>query len=126
VSGGLGHQGQDIPPAFCKQRIEGANRCEPYLHDVVAVRDGAVLRAPTQERFNVVVNPPNERIRSPHCTCCPSSSTADGMGERSPRARGEVIARIGNFFRRERATTYHLPLRYAGADEIRLVFVNPT
>ena len=43
--GGLGHQGQDIRPASCKQRIQGANRCEPYLHDVVAVRDGAVLRA---------------------------------------------------------------------------------
>ncbi len=63
--GGLGHQGQDIRPASCKQRMQGANRCEPYLHHVVAVRDGAVLRAPGQEALYVVVNAPNERIQLP-------------------------------------------------------------
>src|SRR5215471_7317532 len=37
--GGLGHQGQDIRPRSCTQRFVGGS-CEPYQHDVVAVRDG--------------------------------------------------------------------------------------
>src|SRR5262249_56674835 len=57
--GGLGHQGQDIRPAFFKQRIEGANRCETYLHDVVARRDGARLRAHYQDALYIVVDPPH-------------------------------------------------------------------
>jgi hypothetical protein len=67
---GLGHQGQDIRPASCKQRMPGANRCEPYLHDVVAVHDGAVLRAHGQESIYVVANASVSAI----CTCCRSSS----------------------------------------------------
>ena len=55
---GTGH-----PPGPCKQRIAGANRCEPYQHDVVAVRDGMLLRSPGQMAVYLVVNAPNERIR---------------------------------------------------------------
>jgi hypothetical protein len=36
---GLGHQGQDIRPAFCRQRNPG-DPCEPGIHDVVAVHTG--------------------------------------------------------------------------------------
>ena len=59
---GLGHQGQDLRPASCHQRVPGG-RCEPYQHEVVAVRDGIVMRAPGQMAIYVVVNAPNERIR---------------------------------------------------------------
>jgi hypothetical protein len=77
--GGLGHQGQDIRPASCKQRIAGANRREPYLHEVVAVREWTVLRAPGTEALFIVVNAPNERMRaSVICICSPSSSTPPG------------------------------------------------
>jgi hypothetical protein len=123
--GGLGHQGQDIRPAFCKQRIEGANRCEPYLHDVVAVRDGAVLRAPTQEALYVVVNAPNERLRFRYLHMLPKQFNADGMVSGRLVHEGEVIGKVGNFFRRERATTYHLHFDMQVPTKYGWVFVNP-
>ncbi len=123
--GGLGHQGQDIRPAFCKQRIEGANRCEPYLHDVVAVRDGAVLRAPTQEALYIVVNAPNEHIRFRYLHMLPKQFNADGMVSGRLVHEGEVIGKVGNFFRRERATTYHLHFDMQVPTKYGWVFVNP-
>jgi hypothetical protein len=123
--GGLGHQGQDIRPAFCRQRIEGANRCEPYLHDVVAVRDGAVLRAPTQEALYILVNAPNERIRFRYLHMLPKQFNADGMVSGRLVHEGEVIGKVGNFFRRERATTYHLHFDMQVPTKYGWVFVNP-
>jgi hypothetical protein len=122
---GLGHQGQDIRPAFCKQRIQGANRCEPYLHDVVAVRDGAVLRAPTQDALYIVVNAPNERIRFRYLHMFPRQFNADGMVSGRLVHAGEVIGKVGNFFRRERATTYHLHFDMQVPTKYGWVFVNP-
>jgi hypothetical protein len=123
--GGLGHQGQDIRPAFCRQRIEGANRCEPYLHDVVAVRDGAVLRAPTQEALYIVVNAPDEHIRFRYLHMLPKQFNADGMVSGRLVHEGEVIGKVGNFFRRERATTYHLHFDMQVPTKYGWVFVNP-
>ena len=123
--GGLGHQGQDIRPAFCRQRIEGANRCEPYLHDVVAVRDGAVLRAPTQEALYIVVNAPNERLRFRYLHMLPKQFNADGLVSGRFVHEGEVIGKVGNFFRRERATTYHLHFDLQVPTKYGWVFVNP-
>jgi hypothetical protein len=123
--GGLGHQGQDIRPASCKQRIQGANRCEPYLHDVVAVRDGTVLRAPRQEALYIVVNAPNERIRVRYLHMLPRQFDADGMLSGRPVREGEVIGKVGNFFKRERATTYHLHFDLQVPTRYGWVFVNP-
>ena len=123
--GGLGHQGQDIRPAFCKQRIEGANRCEPYLHDVVAVRDGVVLRAPTQEALYIVVNAPNERLRFRYLHMLPKQFNADGLVSGRFVHEGEVIGKVGNFFRRERATTYHLHFDLQVPTKYGWAFVNP-
>jgi hypothetical protein len=123
--GGLGHQGQDIRPASCKQRIQGANRCEPYLHDVVAVRDGAVLRAPRQEALYIVVNAPNERIRVRYLHMLPRQFDADGMLSGRPVREGELIGKVGNFFKRERATTYHLHFDLQVPTRYGWVFVNP-
>jgi hypothetical protein len=122
---GLGHQGQDIRPAFCKQRMQGANRCEPYLHDVVAVRDGAVLRAPTQEALYIVVNAPNEHIRFRYLHMLPRQFNAAGMVSGRLVHEGEVIGKVGNFFRRERATTYHLHFDMQVPTKYGWVFVNP-
>ena len=44
--GGHGHQGQDLRPVTCKQRIKGGDRCGPYHDDVVAVRDGGFCASP--------------------------------------------------------------------------------
>jgi hypothetical protein len=122
---GLGHQGQDIRPASCKQRVPGANRCEPYLHDVVAVRDGAVLRAPHQEALYIVVNAPNERIRFRYLHMLPRQFDADGMVSGRLVREGEIIGKVGNFFRRERATSYHLHFDIQVPTKHGWVFVNP-
>src|SRR5438067_2535071 len=122
---GLGHQGQDIRPASCKQRIEGANRCEPYLHDVVAVRDGAVLRAQSQEALFIVTNGPNERIRFRYLHMLPKQFNADGMVSGRLVRQGEIIGKVGNFFRRERGTTYHLHFDLQVPTKYCWVFVNP-
>jgi hypothetical protein len=123
--GGLGHQGQDIRPASCKQRIQGANRCEPYLHDVVAVRDGAVLRAHGQEALYIVVNAPNERMRFRYLHMLPKQIDADGLLSGRLVREGEVIGKVGNFFKRERATTYHLHFDVQVPTKYGWVFVNP-
>jgi Peptidase family M23 len=123
--GGLGHQGQDIRPATCKQRIQGANRCEPYQHDVVAVRDGAVLRAPRQETLYIVVNAPNERIRFRYLHMQPKQFDADGLVSGRFVREGEVIGKVGNFFKHERGTTYHLHFDVQVPTKYGWVFVNP-
>jgi hypothetical protein len=123
--GGLGHQGQDIRPASCKQRIQGANRCEPYQHDVVAVRDGAVLRSSSQEALYIVANAPNERVRFRYLHMLPKQFNANGLVSGRLVHEGEVIGKVGNFFRRERATTYHLHLDMQVPTKYGWVFVNP-
>src|SRR5712692_1138145 len=122
--GGLGHQGQDIRPSSCKQR-PGASRCEPYQHDVVAVRDGAVLRAPGQEALYLVVNAPNERIRFRYLHMQPKQFDADGMVSGRLVREGEVIGKVGNYFKRERATTYHLHFDAQVPTKHGWVFINP-
>jgi hypothetical protein len=123
--GGLGHQGQDIRPSSCKQRVPGANRCEPYQHAVVAVRDGAVLRAPGQHALHVAVNAPSERIRFRYLHMQPKQFEADGMVSGRFVREGEVIGKVGNFFKRERATTYHLHFDAQVPTKYGWVFVNP-
>ena len=123
--GGFGHQGQDIRPSSCKQRVSGANRCEPYQHDVVAVRDGVVLRAAGQHALHIMVNAPNERIRFRYLHMAPKQVDADGMVSGRLVREGEVIGRVGNFFKRERATTYHLHFDVQVPTKYGWVFINP-
>jgi hypothetical protein len=123
--GGLGHQGQDIRPANCRQRMPGANRCEPYLHDVVAVRDGAVLRAPGQESIYIVANAPNERIRFRYLHMLPKQFDANGFVSGRFVREGEVIGKVGNYYKRERGTTYHLHFDVQVPTKYGWVFVNP-
>jgi hypothetical protein len=123
--GGLGHQGQDIRPASCKQRIQGANRCEPYQHEVVAVRDGAVQRSSSQEALYIVANAPNERVRFRYLHMLPKQFNAEGLVSGRLVHEGEVIGKVGNFFRRERATTYHLHFDMQVPTRYGWVFVNP-
>jgi hypothetical protein len=123
--GGLGHQGQDIRPSWCKQRIEGANRCEPYLHDVVAVRDGVVLRSPGQYALYILVNSQNERVRFRYLHMSPVQFDADGFVDGRRVREGEVIGKVGNYGRNERGTTYHLHFDMQVPTRYGWVFVNP-
>jgi hypothetical protein len=122
---GLGHQGQDIRPSSCAQRIEGANRCEPYQHDVVAARDGMVLRTPGEIALYIVTNTTNERVRFRYLHMYPKYLDQDRMVSGRVVHEGEVVGKAGNFQRRERATTYHLHFDIQVPTKYGWVFVNP-
>jgi hypothetical protein len=122
---GLGHQGQDIRPSSCTQRIEGANRCEPYQHDVVAARGGIVLRAPGDIALHIVSNTANERVRFRYLHMFPKHLDQDGILNGRVVREGEVIGKVGNYQRRERATTYHLHFDMQVPTKYGWVFVNP-
>jgi hypothetical protein len=122
---GLGHQGQDIRPSSCTQRIEGANRCEPYQHDVVAARDGIVLRAPGDVALHILTNTANERVRFRYLHMFPKYLDRDGILSGREVHEGEVIGKVGNYQRRERATTYHLHFDMQVPTKYGWVFVNP-
>jgi hypothetical protein len=122
---GLGHQGQDIRPSSCTQRIEGANRCEPYQHDVVAARDGIVLRAPGDIALHILTNSANERVRFRYLHMFPKFLDRDGILSGREVHEGEVIGKVGNYQRRERATTYHLHFDMQVPTKYGWVFVNP-
>jgi hypothetical protein len=92
---------------------------------VVAVRDGAVLRAPHQEALYIVVNAPNERIRFRYLHMSPKKFDADGLVNGRLVREGEVIGKVGNFFQRERATSYHLHFDIQVPTKYGWVFVNP-
>jgi hypothetical protein len=121
---GLGHQGQDLRPAYCRQRTPGA-RCEPNSHEVVAVRDGAVMRAPGQQALYVVVNGPGERVRFRYLHMSPKQFDADGWVSGRLVKEGEVIGKVGNYWYRENATTYHLHFDLQVPTRYGWVFVNP-
>lgn len=123
--GGLGHQGQDLRPAWCDQRSEAAQRCEPYQHDVVAVRDGALLRAPGDMALYLVVNAPGEHIRFRYLHMNPTMLDADGLVSGRHVAAGEVIGKVGNFLRKPGGTTYHLHFDVQVPTRHGWVFVNP-
>lgn len=122
---GLGHQGQDIRPSSCKQRVEGSNRCEPYQHEVVAVRDGIVLRSPGQIAFYVVVNQANERVRVRYLHMFPKFLDRDGVASGRVVREGEVIGMVGTFNRHERGTTYHLHFDMQVPTKYGWAYVNP-
>jgi hypothetical protein len=123
--GGLGHQGQDIRPTSCKQRIEGAHRCVPYQHDVVAVRDGMVLRAPGQMPVYLFVNAPDEHIRFRYLHMFPRRLDDEGVVSGRLLREGEGFGKVGNFFQHEGATSYHLHFDMQVPTRYGWVFVNP-
>ena len=122
---GLGHQGQDIRPSSCKQRIEGANRCEPYQHDVVAVRDGMVLRSPNEMPVYLFLNGPDEHVRFRYLHMSPRQLDQDGVLSGRALHEGETFGKVGNYFQRERATSYHLHFDMQVPTKYGWVFVNP-
>lgn len=122
---GLGHQGQDIRPANCKLRNEGADRCEPYRHDVVAVRDGMILRAPGDQMVYLVVDAPGEHIRFRYLHMSPAQLDKDGIVNGKRVREGEVIGRVGNYNRRPGGTTYHLHFDVQVPTDNGWVLVNP-
>jgi hypothetical protein len=122
---GLGHQGQDIRPGSCHLHNDGADRCEPYHHDVVAVRDGMLLRAPKQEGLFLVANGENERVRFRYMHMNPNRMDEDGMLSGRRVTEGETIGKVGNYNRKENGTTYHLHFEAMVPTRDGWVRVNP-
>lgn len=123
--GGRGHQGVDIRPAACELKNEGADRCQPYRDELVAVRAGMVLRAPKQESVYLTVNAPAEHVRVRYLHMHPDQLDAADIVSGRRLAEKEVLGRAGNFNRRENLTTYHLHFEMFVPTREGWVRVNP-
>jgi hypothetical protein len=123
--GGHGHQGQDIRPSFCKLYNSGADRCLPYQHEVVAARDGMILRRRRQQAIFLFINKANAHVRVRYMHMNPHQLDAAGMLSGRRVHEGEVIGKVGNYNRREHGTTYHLHFDMQVPTRIGWLFVNP-
>jgi murein DD-endopeptidase MepM/ murein hydrolase activator NlpD len=123
--GGEGHQGQDIRPSNCTLFNDGADRCQPYQHDVVAVHDGIILRARKQEAVYLFINTPNTHMRVRYMHMNPNQLDAGGIVSGKQVAQGELLGKVGNYNHKERGTTYHLHFDMQVPTRLGWVFVNP-
>lgn len=105
---GMGHQGQDIRPSSCSLRNDGADRCMPDIFPAVAVRDGVVVRARSQQAIHLLVNTRNEHIRFRYMHMNPARLDADGMVHGRRLAEGERVGVVSNYQDRVGGTTVHL------------------
>lgn len=105
---GMGHQGQDIRPSSCRLRNDGADRCIPDIHPVVAVRDAVVVRSPTQQSVYLLVNGRNEHVRFRYMHMNPARLDADGVLHGRRVAEGERIGVVSNYQDHPGGTTSHL------------------
>jgi murein DD-endopeptidase MepM/ murein hydrolase activator NlpD len=122
---GEGHQGQDIRPSFCKQFNEGADRCLAYQHEVAAVHDGMILRAPKQEAVFLFVNTPDTHVRVRYMHMSPKQLDADGVLSGRRLREGEVFGKVGNYNDGEHGTSYHLHFDMQVPTKAGWVLVNP-
>jgi hypothetical protein len=123
--GGEGHQGQDIRPSSCTLLNNGADRCQPYMHDVVAAHDGLILRARKQEAVFLFINTEKTHMRVRYMHMNPSRLDADGIVSGKQVTEGDVIGKVGNYNFREHGTTYHLHFDMQVPTKVGWVFVNP-
>ena len=72
-----------------------------------------------------MVNTQNERVRFRYLHMLPGQIDGDGLVSGRFVREGEVIGKVGNFSRRERATTYHLHFDMQVPTKYGWVFVNP-
>ena len=122
---GLGHQGEDIRPGSCVLRSPDADRCEPYQHNIVAVRDGLVLRDPGDQALYLVVNAPGEHIRFRYLHMDPHLLDTAGMVSGRALTAGEVIGAADNYEDHQGGTTYHLHFDVQVPTREGWLFVNP-
>ncbi len=116
---GIGHQGQDIRSAPCSPQP-----CRPH-DQLVAVRDGAILRSPRQEAAYLFVNTATEHLRFRYLHMNPNKMDAEGLLSGRLVREGEIIGEVSNFSRRENGTSYHLHFDVQVPTRDGWVFVNP-
>jgi len=122
---GRGHQGQDIRPATCDLRNHASDRCSPFRDEIVAVRDGTLLRIPRRESVYLFVNAPGERLRVRYLHMHPKMLDGDGIVSGRVVREGEVLGKVGNYDRIPNGTTYHLHFELQVPTRDGWVFVNP-
>lgn len=122
---GLGHQGEDIRPSACKMRNAEDGRCQPYFADVVAVRDGMVMRSPGDEALYLVVNAPGEHIRFRYLHMNPQLLDAAGMLNGRALKQGELIDTVDDYEGHQGGTSYHLHFDVQVPTRAGWIFVNP-
>jgi len=105
---GMGHQGQDIRPSGCQMKNAEADRCLPDIFPTVAVRDGVLIRTPTQQAVYLLVNAPGEHIRFRYIHMNPANLDADGVVHGRRVQEGERIGVVSNYQDRVGGTTSHL------------------
>ncbi len=123
--GGMGHQGQDIRAAHCSRTGAGDDRCGEHHDDVVAVRDGMILRARGQEAVYLVVNTPTEHIRFRYLHMRPKLLDAANVVSGRRVREGELLGQIGNFSQHENGTSYHVHFDVQVPTRAGWVFVSP-
>jgi murein DD-endopeptidase MepM/ murein hydrolase activator NlpD len=122
---GVGHQGQDIRAGHCLERTEGADRCEPYQEDVVAVSDGVLMRTAGDLALYLVVDKPGEHVRFRYLHMNPFMLDAGGMVSGRAVVEGEVLGSVGDYGRAEDGTSTHLHFDAQVLTRAGWVFVNP-
>ncbi len=123
--GGEGHQGQDIRPSYCQMFNEGADRCLPYQHDVVAAADGMILRSPKLEALLMFVNAADAHLRVRYIHMNPKRMDADGLLSGRRITRGEVLGQVGNYDNIANGTSNHLHFDLQVPTKVGWVLVNP-
>jgi len=123
--GGVGHQGQDIRPSNCVLRNAEADRCEPYQHNVAAVRDGMIWRNAGQYAAYIVANAADAHIRARYMHMNPKRMDADGVFSGRIVRQGDVLGQVGTFDDYERGTSYHLHFDMQVMTRDGWVWVNP-
>jgi hypothetical protein len=106
--GGFGHQGQDIRPAPCSPRGDGADRCEPNQQAIVAVRDGVLIRSLAQQAATLQINTRNEHMRFRYMHMNPVRMDADGVLNGRHVEEGEKIGVVSNYLDHPNGTSRHL------------------
>ena len=105
---GKGHQGQDIRPSSCLLRDQGSDRCKPDIFATVAVRDGVLIRTPSQQSLLLQVNTHNEHIRFRYIHMNPDQLDTDGMVHGRRMSEGQKIGVVSNYQDHAGGTTSHL------------------
>jgi hypothetical protein len=123
--GGEGHQGQDIRPSTCKLLNDGADRCQPFHDNVVAVRDGTIMRQPQRESLYLFVNAPGEHLRFRYLHMHPGQLDASELLSGRTVKEGDVLGKVGNFDRIPNGTSYHLHFEVQVPTREGWVFVSP-
>jgi hypothetical protein len=120
---GIGHQGQDIRPGPCKPP-PGVERCTHH-GNIVAARDGVILRSARQEAAYLFVNSANEHIRFRYLHMSPRKMDEDNLLSGRRVHEGEIIGEVSNFSMKEAGTSYHVHFDVQVPTKVGWVFVNP-